>query len=577
LLRNSFYCKEAIFRAAENNKKETVMIKKRLIPLLLVTLLCVAGFPAAAFAADTSKGPSQGVPSQEAALEAGFGENGWIELEKGKTRDVTFFIDSYDLTFNNKNPGFPISWNITSSNEDIFTVVGGANSGTSIDRINGVVQLYGVSGGMAVLEIVVTLDYGFGADPNRTLDLMQGTTVVLNENSGVPSRPITVDIQADDPSDKTIGFDDDYIQRFSYGASSPTYGPVPESLGFIMDAVSSDPGIVEVVKHGDPVVYGADRAWFSLRPISAGEATIRLTATPIKDEETYTCGGGFIVSINSAEIKVTVNPKGEIVKDPSPAVYMAARDALKDRVYGFGDVFAFGPEGTVLFNKLAYLEAIIHEYDALDSEIAVVEYKIHIEALISEIEKDLNNVVIDSRADQKLTVAPYYNKTVGNAAFKTNVKLTEGKGKLSYQSSDENVATVSSSGKVTLTGPGRAIITITAAETDQYKSAQIQTTVTAAPKAVSGISVKTAKGGLATISWKADTKSSGYEIQFTTDLFFKKNISSSLNLGGSENSLNVNSLKKGSIYFVKVRPYINLDGEIIYGPYNLLPHLFIAK
>ena len=66
-------------------------------------------------------------------------------------------------------------------------------------------------------------------------------------------------------------------------------------------------------------------------------------------------------------------------------------------------------------------------------------------------------------------------KTVTNP-----INHTKGDGSVTYKSSDENVATVDESGKVTIVGAGTATITATAAETGDYKdaSASYKLTVT---------------------------------------------------------------------------------------------------
>ena len=51
-------------------------------------------------------------------------------------------------------------------------------------------------------------------------------------------------------------------------------------------------------------------------------------------------------------------------------------------------------------------------------------------------------------------------------------------GKLSYESSNTEVVEVSANGKVTIVGPGEAVIKVTAAETDNYKAATLDLKVT---------------------------------------------------------------------------------------------------
>lgn len=68
-------------------------------------------------------------------------------------------------------------------------------------------------------------------------------------------------------------------------------------------------------------------------------------------------------------------------------------------------------------------------------------------------------------------------KTYGDAAF-TNAATTTGDGAISYASSDTSIATVSSSGKVTIKSAGTVTITATAAATTNYNVASKTYTLT---------------------------------------------------------------------------------------------------
>ena len=61
-----------------------------------------------------------------------------------------------------------------------------------------------------------------------------------------------------------------------------------------------------------------------------------------------------------------------------------------------------------------------------------------------------------------------YRKIYGDPDFNLEITLAEGDGVIRYKSSDDNVASVSSSGKVIIKGAGSAVITASASETDDY-------------------------------------------------------------------------------------------------------------
>lgn len=86
---------------------------------------------------------------------------------------------------------------------------------------------------------------------------------------------------------------------------------------------------------------------------------------------------------------------------------------------------------------------------------------------------------VTSSADfaQVITGESSYFKNVGDGAFELNMK-TNGDSDLSYASSNVKVAKVDSSGKVTIVGPGKATIRVTASATKKYRRATKDITIT---------------------------------------------------------------------------------------------------
>lgn len=100
-------------------------------------------------------------------------------------------------------------------------------------------------------------------------------------------------------------------------------------------------------------------------------------------------------------------------------------------------------------------------------------------ATITAESQDVSNIkasciITVTKRSQQFTGTQNYSKKYGDAAFNLDAKLTDGDGMLSYVSSNNAVAMVYNAGKVALKGVGEATITITAAETDDYKSAQFK-------------------------------------------------------------------------------------------------------
>jgi hypothetical protein len=103
-----------------------------------------------------------------------------------------------------------------------------------------------------------------------------------------------------------------------------------------------------------------------------------------------------------------------------------------------------------------------------------------------------------------------YNKTYSTSTFVLNAK-TDGDGKLTYSSDNTKVATVSSTGKVTLKGIGTAKITVKAASTDTCFAASktISVTVTKATQTITATTVYNKTYGNKTFFLNAKTSGNG--------------------------------------------------------------------
>jgi len=77
-----------------------------------------------------------------------------------------------------------------------------------------------------------------------------------------------------------------------------------------------------------------------------------------------------------------------------------------------------------------------------------------------------------------------YEVSEGESPFSLNIK-TDSDGALSYSSSNSGVAKVDTKGKVTITGPGSAVIKVSVAASDKYTSSSTSVSVTVKSKSVS--------------------------------------------------------------------------------------------
>ena len=124
---------------------------------------------------------------------------------------------------------------------------------------------------------------------------------------------------------------------------------------------------------------------------------------------------------------------------------------------------------------------------------------------------------------------------------------------LSYESGDKKV-TVDKNGKVTIRKgfAGKVTITITSAKTDEYLAATKKVTVTVKPSATALSGVKAGKKQ-ATVQWKKNTTGKGYELQYSTDKAFKKDVKT-VKIGSNKTvKTTIKKLKKGKNCFFRIR------------------------
>ena len=159
------------------------------------------------------------------------------------------------------------------------------------------------------------------------------------------------------------------------------------------------------------------------------------------------------------------------------------------------------------------------------------------------------------KAQAKISVKSKIEKAIGSKAFGLGAKVAAGTGKLTYKTSNKKVATVNSSGKVTLKAIGVCTITVSLAESAQYKAATAKVTLTVTPKKVKLSSAKPARGKKLTVKWKKDKTVTGYEIECALKKNFKSGKKSMTVKKASKTSATVTKLKKGKRYYVRVRAY----------------------
>jgi len=161
-------------------------------------------------------------------------------------------------------------------------------------------------------------------------------------------------------------------------------------------------------------------------------------------------------------------------------------------------------------------------------------------------------------------------------SFSINAKANHGV-KLSYKSNNKNIA-VTNTGKVTIAKNyvGEATITITLADTTNYKNTTKKIKITVNPTPVSITSLKNNSTKKMTIKWKRNKNVSGYQVSYATTSNFKK--TSVVNIK-SNKTLNrtISKLSKGKKYYVRIRTYKNVSGKTYYSSWSKSKSVKIAK
>ena len=162
----------------------------------------------------------------------------------------------------------------------------------------------------------------------------------------------------------------------------------------------------------------------------------------------------------------------------------------------------------------------------------------------------------DARKTQRITGVKSQYVTSAGKTFRLNAKANT---RLTYTSSNKNVAVVYSTGRVTVKSGGCAVITVKAPENRLYKSAYLKIKIISAPKNFSSKEISKVKkiGARATLSWKKLAGATGYTVQYATNKTFKK----ARNVKVSKTTATITGLKKGKIYYARINAYTKVSGK----------------
>lgn len=144
-----------------------------------------------------------------------------------------------------------------------------------------------------------------------------------------------------------------------------------------------------------------------------------------------------------------------------------------------------------------------------------------------------------------------------------------------WYSSNDAVAEVidyGSHGLVKGKGYGKAILTATSGNglTATYE-------LTVVPDSVEIRQLTSKKKGQITVTYDKDKSVSGYEILVATNEKFTKNKKTATVKKAGTTKATISGLKAGQLYYVKVRPYVMVNGKKAYGEYSIPASVRVAK
>lgn len=165
------------------------------------------------------------------------------------------------------------------------------------------------------------------------------------------------------------------------------------------------------------------------------------------------------------------------------------------------------------------------------------------------------------------TTAANYTLVYGGKPGTIKAK-TNGNGKISYKSSNNNIVSIDKTGKMIVKNTGKVTVFIYAAETTTYKAATKKITVVVKPKIQVIKGIKSQKKSSIYVKYVKDTKASGYEMQTALDSKFKKSVNTYTIKKNSKYSVTLTKKRTGKICYVRVRSYKIVGSQKIYGSYS---------
>jgi hypothetical protein len=171
-------------------------------------------------------------------------------------------------------------------------------------------------------------------------------------------------------------------------------------------------------------------------------------------------------------------------------------------------------------------------------------------------------VEVKKYANKISGVSSTWEKNTESSAFTLPAKAN---GKITFKSSNTKVATVSSTGKVTVKGIGTATITITAGDST-YETVTKQITVRVVPSTAKLTYVASKAKKSLSVKWDKMSGVSGFKIQYSTSKNFTNAKTSYIS--GSRHSKSRADLSAGKKYYVRICAYKKIGNTTYEGKWS---------
>ena len=167
------------------------------------------------------------------------------------------------------------------------------------------------------------------------------------------------------------------------------------------------------------------------------------------------------------------------------------------------------------------------------------------------------------------------NVAYAKKTLNLNIKAEKG-ASVSVKSANKKVVSIDKKKRAVICGTGKTEITVTASLKGK-KTTVLKIPVSITPIRQSVPALKSSKSRQMTVSWKKDTRATGYQIMYSTDKKFRKNVKTVNIKKYKTTHCTVKKLARNKRYYVRVRSYKKVSGGKLYGSWSSTKNVKIKK